>query len=226
MFKRKLTQSDILLIVANLVPVYGVWFLGWNAVEAFIVYALETLIIGMLTVLKMIIVTLVRYKHPWYNNGTSTPVSGFFFIVFFILHYGLFAAVQSTIFSETANITPPGSGTMHFFFHWYEYINKDIATMLGAFVFSYLVKSFVPFIVTREYRTISMMRLMFQPYGRIFIQQITVIIGSMFLSFGFGKGFILVFAVAKIFFDVYVNFDRIIDKSMAEAEKEDFTQSR
>jgi hypothetical protein len=219
MFKRKLTQADILLIAANLVPAYGVWFLGWSAVEAFIVYALETLIVGMLTVLKMIIVTLFRHNHPWYNNGTATPTSGLFFIIFFIMHYGIFAAAQSTIFSQTANITPPGSGSMHFFFHWYEYINKDIATMLGAFLVSYLAKSFVPFIVSGEYTTISMMRLMFQPYGRIFIQQITVILGSMFLSVGWGKGFILVFALVKILFDVYVNFERVIDKSMVELEK-------
>jgi len=60
---------------------------------------------------------------------------------------------------------------------------------------------------------------MFQPYGRIFIQQFTVILGSMFLTFEGGKAFILIFALAKILFDVYVNFDNAIDKAMAEAEK-------
>jgi hypothetical protein len=51
---------------------------------------------------------------------------------------------------------------------------------------------------------------MFQPYGRIFIQQITVILGSTFLSFGAGKLFILVFAFIKIFFEVIVDFNGII----------------
>ena len=59
LLKRELRQADIFLIVANLVPVFGVWFLGWNAIEAFIVYAMETLIVGMLTLLKMLVVTLV-----------------------------------------------------------------------------------------------------------------------------------------------------------------------
>jgi len=49
MLKRKLTQADFYLILANLLPVYGVWVWGWNAVEVFIVYALETLLVGMLT---------------------------------------------------------------------------------------------------------------------------------------------------------------------------------
>lgn len=217
-YRRKLKRDDYFLIAANLLPVYGVWFLGWSGTEVFIVYALETLIVGMLVLLKMAVITLARGKDLWYNEGTARPVSGLFFMAFFTLHYGLFAAVQSSIFSQSANITPPGSGLMHFFFHWYSYINKDIAIMLSAFVVSYMARVFVPFIVSGEYKTVSMMRVMFQPYGRIFIQQFTVILGSMFLSFGFDKGFILVFAIARIFFEVYVNFDKVIDKSMADME--------
>jgi len=219
MFYRKLTRGDIFLIAANLIPVYGVWFLGWSATEAFIVYALETLIMGIMTLLKMGVVTLARGKDTWYNEGSPTPVSGFFFMFFFTLHYGLFAAVQTSIFSQSAGITPSGSGLLYFFFHWYAYINEDTGIMLSGFVVSYFTRSFVPFIVTGEYKTISMMRLMFQPYGRIFIQQFTVILGSMFLSFGFGKGFILLFALIKIIFEVYVNFDGIIGKTMTELEK-------
>ena len=61
-----------------------------------------------------------------------------------------------------------------------------------------------------------MMQLMFQPYGRIFIQQVTVILGSMFLSFGAGKIFIIIFAAVKIFFEVFVNYDGILNKAMEE----------
>jgi hypothetical protein len=220
MLNRKLTQGDILAILANLLPVYGVWALGWNAVEVFTVYALETLLVGMLTLLKMAIVTFVKKKDTWHNRGTSTQVSGLFFMFFFAVHFGIFAVVQTGIFSQSANITPPGSGMLHFFFHWYTYINKDIAIMLSAFVVSYIGRSFIPFIVSGEYKTTSMMKLMFQPYGRIFIQQITVILGSLFLTFGAGNIFVLVFALAKIFFDVYVNFESVLNKTMAEIDKQ------
>jgi len=218
--KRKLTKEDFILIIAHLIPVYGVWFLGWNAVDAFIVYALETLIVGFLTILKLSVITLFRKNDTWYNEGSSTKVSGIFFILFFILHFGLFAAVQTSIFSQSANITPPGSGLLHFFFHWYSYINEDIAIMLSGFVVSYLIRGFIPFIINAEYKTISMARVMFQPYGRIFIQQFTVILGSMFLELGWGKAFILIFAIVKIFFEIYINLDHVIDKSMADFEKE------
>jgi hypothetical protein len=65
-----------------------------------------------------------------------------------------------------------------------------------------------------------MMLLMFQPYGRIFVQQITVIVGSIFLSFGAGKIFILIFAAIKIFFEVFVNYDRILNKTMEDMKKD------
>ena len=64
-----------------------------------------------------------------------------------------------------------------------------------------------------------MMILMFQPYGRIFIQQVTVILGSMFLIFGAGKIFILVFAAIKMFFEVFVNYDAILNKTMEDLKK-------
>lgn len=214
MLRKKLTLADWLLIVSNLVPVFGVWFLGWDPVEAFIVYAMETMIVGIMTVGKLLVATMVRGGDEWPANGTVSRQSGFFFIFFFILHFGIFALVQTTIFSQTAGITPPGSHTLHFFFKWYTYINEDIAYMLAAFVISYLAKSFIPFILNDEYRTTPFMLIMFQPYGRILIQQFTVILGSMFLTLGAGKVFVLIFSAAKIFFELFIDYDKMLNKTM------------
>ncbi len=219
MIKRKISGSDLLLILANLIPVFGVWFLGWSPTEAFIVYAMETMIVGILTILKMLIATIVKGKDEWHTNGKTTLQSGFFFILFFIIHFGIFAMVQTTIFSQAAQITPPNSGMMHFFFKWYTYINEDIAWMLGAFVISYFAKSFIPFLLNGDYKTMPIMVIMFQPYGRIFIQQFTVILGSMFLSLGLGKIFILVFALAKIAFELLIDYDKLMGKAMNDLKK-------
>lgn len=220
MLKRKYSPADLFTIAANLLPIVGVWFWGWSAVEVFTVYAMETLIVGIITVFQMAVVTLfARPRDTWYSRGTSTEQSGFFFIFFFILHYGIFAAVQSSIFAETAKIIPPGKGTLHFFFYWYTYINGDIALMLGAFVISYIAQQVIPFLTSGAYRTTPLMKIMFMPYGRIFIQQFTVIVGSMFLVFVGGKGFILVFAIAKLLFDLYVNMDKMVDRSIADMKE-------
>jgi Family of unknown function (DUF6498) len=224
MLRKKLSPADGLLIAANLLPVYGVWFLGWNATEAFIVYALETIIVGLLTILKMTVITLVRKKDDWYANGSSTRQSGIFFIVFFILHFGIFALVQTTMFSQSAGITPPGSGLFHFFFHWYDYVNKNILLMLLAFALTYIVRDFMPFMLHGNYKKQPLMMVMFQPYGRVFIQQFTVIIGSMLLSLGLGKIFILVFALIKTGFELFINYNGVLQKAMKDMEKKSSKQ--
>jgi hypothetical protein len=66
------------------------------------------------------------------------------------------------------------------------------------------------FFLSGNYKTISMGRLMFEPYMRIFVQQFVVILGSIFITFGAGKVFILVFVIAKIFFELFVNFNRFL----------------
>lgn len=221
MLKKKLTKSDYFLIAANLLPVAGVWAWGWSPKEVFLVYCLETIIIGVFHLVKMAIVTASRKTDIWYNGASQTKQSGLFFMLFFLLHYGLFVGVQMGIFFGVSGI---GNGSninaFNFFYKWPQLINNDSLIMLVVFVFCYGYKMVVDFILSRQYRTIPMTLLMFQPYGRIFIQQITVIVGSMFLTFGAGKLFILVFAIAKIFFEVYINYEGFLTKAMKEMEQQ------
>ena len=76
--KRKLTQGDWSLVAANLLPVIGVWFLNWSAQEVFLVYCLETIIIGGFTLIKMLITGLIVKKDEWQTTGgasTKQPLS-------------------------------------------------------------------------------------------------------------------------------------------------------
>lgn len=115
MFKRRLTIDDYLLIVVNLIPLFGVWFYNWDARHVFLVYCMETVIIGLINVIKMACVTLfVRKADVWENKGSSTMQSGWFFIIFFILHYGIFVFVQTQIFFGASNMLPNGSLFMRY----------------------------------------------------------------------------------------------------------------
>jgi hypothetical protein len=67
---------------------------------------------------------------------------------------------------------------------------------------------------------------MFEPYMRIFVQQVVVILGSIFLSFGAGKVFILIFIVVKIFFELFVNFGRFLDIAERRAKQKNEMQNR
>jgi len=216
MFKRKLTSGDYFLIAANLVPVFGAIFLNWDPEEVFIVYCLETIIVGLVNLLKMAIVTLVRPVHDWPNRGNVTKQHGLFFMFFFIAHYGIFASVQMSIFFGVSGI---GDGhnisLFNFFVKWPNLISKGSLIMIIAFAICYTIKMIFDFILSNEYRTISLMRLMFQPYGRIFIQQVAVILGSMGLLLGGGTAFLIVFACIKIFFEMRVNFEGMLKRELS-----------
>lgn len=211
MIKRRLTIEDYLLIVINLIPLYGVWFLGWDAKHVFIVYAMETVIIGIINIIKMAVVTLfVKNSHQWQRGDKKSMQSGWFFILFFILHYSFFVFVQTQLFFNTSDFGSNNS----FLFNYAKIpsmLGNDGKLVLLIFIVYYSVQSFFQFFSNNNYKNISMMRLMFEPYIRIFTQQIIVILGGMCLTFGAGKIFILVFVVVKIYMELFVNYSRIMN---------------
>ncbi len=210
MFKTKLTAGDYFLILVNLVPLYGVWFEGWSASQVFLVYCLETVIVGIVNVLKMACVTIfVRKKDTWENAGSSTMQSGWFFIFFFIIHYGLFVFIQTQLFFGVSGLIPNGS-MLNNYSKIPELLGHNGKLLLLIFIAYYTLQNVFDFFLNGSYKTISMGRLMFEPYIRIFVQQFVVILGSLFLSFGAGKIFILVFVVVKICFELFVNPTRLL----------------
>lgn len=211
MFKRKLTIPDFLLILVNLIPLLGVWFNEWNARQVFLVYCMETVIIGVINVLKMIFVTLfIKKEDVWENGGSTSMQSGWLFIFFFIFHYGFFVFIQTQIFFAVSS-TIPGSSLLTKYAKIPELLGPNGLILLLIFIAYYTMENLFGFFSSGTYKTISMGRLMFEPYMRIFVQQIVVIVGGIFLSFGAGKIFVVVFILTKIFFEVIINYNRILE---------------
>ncbi len=213
MFKRTLTISDGLLAAVNLVPVWGVWMAGWNAGEVFMVYFLESIVIGLYNLVKLGITSMVKRRDIWNNTGAKvTWMPGLFFMFFFLIHYSFFIIIQLSIFLAVSGTQAAYgiSNAFDFVFHFPRYLSDYSQWLLLGFVVSYGLITLKDFILNGAFKTASLNAIMFAPYGRIFIQQFTVIAGSLFLGFGAGKIFITVFAGVKIFFEVWVNYERII----------------
>lgn len=211
--KRKLSAGDILLLLINLVPVWGVWFDHWNAREAFMVYCLETIIIGGFTLIKLAIAGIARPSDEWSNtNGQENKQPFWFFMIFFLIHYGFFVAIQLSIFLETSGAEKAFgiSNAWDFVIHYRRYLSENSQWFLLGLIVSYGFIMIKDFLLTGAYKTTSLGVIMFEPYGRIFVQQFTVIIGSFFLGFGADKVFITLFAAIKIFFDVFLNYKGIL----------------
>lgn len=225
MFKKQLSRSDYFILAANLLPIVGVLAWDWSPIEVFIVYCLETIIIGLLTLVKMAIVTAVKKNDVWYTNGGKSIQPGFVFMLFFLVHYGMFVAIQMGLFFSVSGIAgKAGIGFFNFFYKWPSLLSNGSLIMLATFFFCYGLKMIFDFIITQQYKTASLIGLMFEPYGRIFVQQLTVILGSTFLSFGAGKIFIVIFALIKIFFEIFINYDSILKKGMTKLEEESSKQ--
>ncbi len=199
--------------MANLVPVYGVWFEGWNAVQIFLVFCLETVIIGIFNVVKMGCVTLfVKPKDVWNTEGSSRLVSGLFFIFFFIIHYGFFVFVQTQIFFSISGLMK-GNSLFGSYRDIPAALGNDGQLVLLIFITYYTLHTLYHFFLSGQFKTISMGKLMMQPYSRIFIQQFVVIAGALFITLGFDQIFIMILVFVKLGFDLFVNFDTYIDKA-------------
>lgn len=114
---------------------------------------------------------------------------------------------------------------VQFLLHPNKYFGTEGWLLICAFVSSYRYENLIGFIFNNEYRVKSFARIMFEPYMRIFVQQFTVIPGSFVLMFGADKIFILVFAIAKIFFSVLVNYEAALPKANTKSNYQESNNS-
>jgi hypothetical protein len=215
--KKKFTATDALIVAVNLIPLIGVWFLGWDAKEMFLVYCLETVIVGFYTILQLLLVTHVK-KRGVFNTQTGAVASGYFFVFFFILHYGFFIFVQLNIFLSVLKIPELGNfgAAFEFLFHFPKYLSNDALLVLFSFILSYGAMVASRFVISGKYKTARLGIVMFSPYPRIIVQQIVVILGTFVLLFGAGasKVFMLIFVLVKIFFEIIIDYDRVIEEAV------------
>ena len=222
--KKQFTATDIFLILVNLLPLWGVWFRGWDAKQIFLVYCLESVIIGLYNVLMMLLTTFVKKKDIWTNGSYSALVSGYWFVLFFIIHYGFFLAVQIGIFLSISNFNTDTS-TVKDFFYALHHLTLNAQTppavwLILIFIATHGILVLKDFILTGNYKRASLGVLLFAPYARVFVQQFCVLIGGFFLQFGAGKIFILVFVVVKIFFESVLDYQKMLTET-AKAEQAD-----
>jgi len=221
LLKKRWNESDLFMVFINLVPVWGVWFKGWDPHLVFLVYCLESVIVGLYNVLRLLLTTWVKKQDTWENNGGVSQQSGLLFVFFFMVHYGFFIFVQMSIFFSfmpVQKVTGGADGFFDFLMHLRRYLPPAYLWLLLGFVVSYGFLTLKNYVLNDRYKTASMGIVMFEPYPRIFVQQFAVILGGFFMMFNAGKVFILVFALVKIFFEVMVDFEGILNKTMTAAK--------
>lgn len=181
--------STVALISANLIPLYGVLYLGWSVFSILFLYWLESAIIGGFNILKM--KKAMAPVPSGYTKPTNLP--DLELIPFFMLHYGLFMLVH---------------GVFVFAFFW----PPDIALRQVLIAFFSLFVSHglsyqLNFVGNREYTKISPDQQMIQPYGRILVMHMTILFGAVLSkSFGAPPIALVIMVVLKVVIDLLAHW--------------------
>lgn len=171
------------LVLANLVPLFGVTVLDWDVGAIIVLYWMENLVIGGYTILKMLVADNVRALG---------------YIAFFCLHYGGFCAVHGlfvlslTGFADGAgtlqdDTTWPGPlALLQLFAGLFNRISaaapEHFYWVIIAMVISHGVSFMLLFIGSGEFRDTRARKLMGAPYKRIVILHIAVIAGAVLVE--------------------------------------------
>jgi hypothetical protein len=187
--------SVIALILANLVPVFGVLFLHWEVFPLMFLFWSENLIIGAFNVLKML------------TANPSSPISWIgkaFVIPFFCFHYGMFTFVHGML---VVGIFGGHMKNMHGLFNfapfWQVMQENDLGWAVLGLAVSRGVSFFTNYIGKGEYKRASLNQLMGQPYGRIMVMHFALLIGGfMMMALHSPAAGLILLVVLKTVFDL------------------------
>lgn len=194
--------SLALLVLANLLPIYGVVFLEWDITALVVLYWSENLVLGFYTLAKMLVVS---------------PLGSLFFGVFFSIHYGGFCAVHG-LFILVMLINPDAEflkgDTWPLFLVFLQLLLDVCRQVLAAapqawlYAFAALMishgASFVlNFLLAGEREQSDVKQLMAAPYGRIVILHITIILGAFaVMALGQPLALLLILVALKLALDI------------------------
>jgi hypothetical protein len=186
----QMKPSSVILIVANLVPLGGVLWLGWEVFDILLLYWTESVIIGVLNVLRMIssqsnnilsgLIPTTRQQDmtaalEQVNLQLPMQAIKFFIIPFFVFHYGLFCYGHlSAVVGFFGNRTSSTSVTTSI----PDISNSALWIAVGAIAASHLYSYFNNFLGKGEYKRVGLGTLMHRPYGRIIVMHLSIIFGA------------------------------------------------
>lgn len=211
-------------IIANLVPLFGVLFLGWHPVLILFIYWQEAVIVGLYNIPKILLAKITKkltekQKQEMLEKVSSNKInekdrevlvdiiSGepnlllmkgkLVFVLFFIIHYSLFLKGTHSLIGLVDS--------------WFGGIEKLVFLNIAlvSFVISHGISFWLNYYNNEEYKRIGMSEQMVIPYKRVGILFLTIILGVM-LSVGTktSSSFIIVFVIVKIVIDVWLHKNR------------------
>ena len=198
----------IALVAANIVPVAGVLFLGWDAFYVVLFYWAENVAVGFYTILKM---ACVNVPHPAAHLGKL------FAIPFFMVHYGGFTGVHGLLVLGIFKKGNEGLGggadwpcflvfvqmLLNVIREAYSIMPPHMRLAMAALFASHGISFVYNYLIKGEYAVSDVSTLMAEPYGRVVVMHIAIFAGGFFaMSLGSPVALLLALVVLKTVVDV------------------------
>lgn len=214
--KKYITSQNLSLLLINLIPLYGVLFLGWQAIIIILFYVAETVMVGVLHVFKMSALYILNHNNPAalsVDRSANSGVNGLGLIPFFIFHFGFFVFVQMMVFG--------GFTDQNLFDSFGLLFNGYNKYAMAAIFITKLTILISELFWDPEADTKLPDDVFFEPYPRIFVQQFMVILGGWFAIFSKGVlGYLIILVLCKTFLDLSIaNFSKARIKKYIETNK-------
>src|SRR6266850_5455991 len=163
-----MTPSLLVLLVANAFPIAGVLVLGWSVFPLVLLYWLENVIVGGFNVAKLL---LAQPREP------ASWAAKLFLVPFFVVHFGGFTFVHGVLVLalfgpkgtqafDLLGTVPPAIRANH--------LGWGVVTLLVSHGLSF----YWNYLKNGEYQRASLNALMSQPYGRVMVLHMTVLLGG------------------------------------------------
>lgn len=165
------------IIIGNLIPVFGVAFLGWDGAQILVLYWVENLILGVVTLPR--ILSARGAAQPETKGELNHPVGAG---CFFIVHYGLFCIAHAVFTFMLAADLARSSGdgqlgvlerTLGHSGFWWAVLAIAVIQLVIQVREWWLPKAWLGSTPSTE---------MFQTYGRVFVLHFTVLVGAWLMS--------------------------------------------
>lgn len=171
--QRGFRPSLLVLVLANLIPVYGVVALGWEVFPLLLLFWSENLIIGVFNILRIL------FAAP---NNPVMWLGKAFLIPFFCFHYGMFTYGHGLFvvgffggwFRQDADFPRP-----YTFLQLIQNLGLEWA-VLGLFL-SHAFSFAYNYLYRGEFKRVDPLTLMEQPYKRVVVLHITIIGGGFIM---------------------------------------------
>lgn len=164
------TSSATALVLANLVPLAGVLLFGWDVFVVVFLFWLENVVVGFFNLLRML----------WVERGAERfPLAKLFVMPFFLVHYGMFTAIHGVFvlvlfggMADRVSGFPTVRSVTEIVSQYHLWI--PVLALFASHGYSFVAN----YVARQEYRRVTLQQLMQQPYSRVVVLHLTILLGG------------------------------------------------